>query len=95
MLGNNRDDWRAYDACELIQHGATLPPTRIDQGLADEFLKNQLRPKDLEALADEYQLDLQLHYHEGYDHSYYFIASLIEEQLRFHAGHLFGCPSVT
>jgi S-formylglutathione hydrolase len=60
----------------------------VDIGLADGFLEEQLKPDALEAAARQAGHALQLHRHPGYDHSYYFIASLIEEQLRFHARYL-------
>jgi S-formylglutathione hydrolase len=60
----------------------------VDQGDADDFLEEQLKPQALEAAAKESGYPLTFHQREGYDHSYYFIASFVEEQLRFHAGHL-------
>ncbi len=60
----------------------------IDQGEADNFLAEQLKPEILEAAAKANDYPLELRRHEGYDHSYYFIASFIEEHLRSHAAHL-------
>lgn len=63
-------------------------PSKVAQGTADNFLNEQLKPEMIEAAAkaNGYLLDLPLH--DGYDHSYYFIASFIEEHLRFHATYL-------
>lgn len=97
-LGNNTDDWRRYDTCELIKTNGVPLPVQIDQGLADNFLDKQLRLEDLKALAKSLNTTdstamtdathLYIDEHEGYDHSYFFIASFIEKHLRFHAQHL-------
>jgi S-formylglutathione hydrolase len=63
-------------------------PAKVDQGGADNFLNEQLKPDTLEAAAKTNDYPLEMHIHEGYDHSYYFIASFIEEHLHFHAKHL-------
>jgi S-formylglutathione hydrolase len=63
-------------------------PALVDQGEADNFLSEQLRPETLESAAQHSGYPLQLNRHEGYDHSYYFIASFIEQHLRFHGKHL-------
>ncbi|WP_199103978.1 S-formylglutathione hydrolase [Aquitalea sp. ASV11] len=89
-LGEDRQQWLEWDACHLLGQVPQIPPLRVDIGLADAFLENQLKPDALEAAARSAGHALQLHRHQGYDHSYYFIASLIEAQLRFHAGHLLG-----
>ena len=60
----------------------------VDQGLKDQFLENQLRPDALEAAARESGQSLVLRRHEGYDHSYWFIQSFIEDHLRWHAERL-------
>ena len=62
----------------------------IDQGLDDNFLIEQLKPELLEAVCEANQYPLTLRQHEGYDHSYYFIASFIGEHIAFHARHLKG-----
>ncbi|MEZ5479986.1 MAG: S-formylglutathione hydrolase [Thiolinea sp.] len=87
-LGNERSAWEAYDATCLIRDGAKAPPLLVDQGLADEFLAEQLYPDHLEAACAEQGVDLTLRRHEGYDHSYHFIATFIGEHLAFHAKHL-------
>ncbi len=87
-LGANQDNWRQFDASELMKQATKLVPTKVDQGEADSFLLEQLQPETLASSAkiNNYPLTLQLH--EGYDHSYYFIASFIEEHLRFHSTYL-------
>lgn len=87
-LGHQLEAWRQYDASELMRTATRFVPTLIDQGEADNFLQRELKPEALLAAARVSGYPLQLRRHEGYDHSYYFIASFIEEHLRFHADHL-------
>ncbi len=89
-LGTDRDSWKAYDACELIAQGKSKQPLLIDQGEADNFLREQLMPERLEQVCREYGYPLTLRRQPGYDHSYYFIATFIEEHVRYHAEHLRG-----
>jgi len=89
-LGQDTQSWKDYDACELLRVSTHPLPMRVDQGDADQFLDTQLYPERLEAAATANNYPLKMRYHQGYDHSYYFIASFIDEQLRFHASHLFG-----
>lgn len=87
-LGEDKATWRQYDASLLLQERDEVPPILVDQGTADNFLDEQL---DTEALIKANKLSggsAQIRYQEGYDHSYYFIASFIEEHLRFHARNL-------
>lgn len=84
-LGDDAEVWKQYDSCELIKHANNFMPTLIDQGKKDQFLDEQLKPEALLAAAGDNSVELRLH--DGYDHSYYFIASFIEEHLRFHAKH--------
>lgn len=86
-LGEEQNLWKEWDCCELIKSGAELPATLIDQGDADQFLQEQLLPGKLQELQSSLP-QLQFRMQPGYDHSYYFIASFIEEHLRFHARHL-------
>lgn len=86
-LGEHVEAWREYDTCELIKKSAQHLPMLIEQGLADNFLVEQLKPDNLLAAAKSVNYDLALNQHEGYDHSYFFIASFIEDHLRFHAKH--------
>ena len=87
-LGKDITNWRKHDASELMRQAQQFVPARVDQGGSDDFLVEQLKPETLEAAAKVSNYPLELHFHEGYDHSYYFIASFIEEHLRFHAIHL-------
>lgn len=88
-LGPDREAWRDYDATSLIQaRGWEGPPLLIDQGTKDQFLETQLKPELLREACERAGVQLELRLGEGYDHSYYFIASFIEEHLRFHAGNL-------
>jgi S-formylglutathione hydrolase len=88
-LGDDRSAWRAYDATALIADvGWPGPPLRVDQGMADSFLATQLKPELLESACAAAGVPLDLRRHDGYDHSYFFIATFIEEHLRFHARHL-------
>lgn len=87
-LGSNQDNWRRYDASELMKKATEFIPVKVDQGEADSFLQEQLQPETLVSAAKKSHYPLTLQLHEGYDHSYYFIASFIEEHLRFHATYL-------
>jgi S-formylglutathione hydrolase len=87
-LGPDRAAWRAYDACALIVDGAQVPDILVDQGTADQFLTNQLKPELLEAACRDARIPLTLNRREGYDHSYFFIASFIKDHLRWHAERL-------
>ena len=89
-LGEDRDLWRHYDATELVR-GLDAPPRHpilIDQGTADQFLEQELRPELFEAACAERDVGLELRRHDGYDHGYYFIATFIEDHLRHHAAAL-------
>lgn len=87
-LGKDTSKWANYDASLLMRESTSSVPALVDQGEADEFLEEQLKPETLEAAAKASGYPLKLNRHEGYDHSYYFIASFIEDHLRFHAQHL-------
>lgn len=85
-LGTDKQLWRKYDACALIaEKGWPHQSILIDQGLDDPFLQEQLKPELFQEACKRAQVPLNLRLHTGYDHSYYFIASFIEEHLRFHA----------
>ncbi|AVP98263.1 S-formylglutathione hydrolase [Ahniella affigens] len=84
-LGPDESTWQAYDACALVANAEAHVPMRIDQGTADEFLHTQLRPELLQAACQRVGYPLDLRMQEGYDHSYYFIASFIGEHIAFHA----------
>jgi S-formylglutathione hydrolase len=88
-LGDDRAPWREYDATALIgDRGWSGPPLLVDQGTADPFLDTQLKPGLLAAACRERNVPLELRMQDGYDHSYFFIASFIEDHLRYHARHL-------
>lgn len=87
-LGKDKKTWLNHDASDLMRRATTLVPAKVDQGLADDFLTEQLKPESLEAAAQASNYPLDLRLHDGYDHSYYFISAFIEEHLRFHAEHL-------
>ncbi len=83
-LGPDRSSWRQYDACALIEDGARLPDILVDQGTADQFLETQLKPELLVKACAGAGQKLTLRRHSGYDHSYYFISTFIEDHLRWH-----------
>lgn len=89
-LGSNEAAWQEYDASVLMRQASGHLPALVDQGSDDEFLVEQLLPGMLEAAAQESNYPLTFRYQEGYDHSYYFIASFIDDHLRFHHEHLSG-----
>ena len=90
-LGSDTGAWTDYDASEVARrvtnprHWGTI---LVDQGNDDAFLAEQLHPELLEKACAESGLDLELRYHDGYDHGYYFISTFIEEHLRHHAARL-------
>jgi S-formylglutathione hydrolase len=84
-LGEDREAWKAYDACELLRRATERLPILVDQGLGDEFLEMQLKPARFQTMADACAYPITLRLHAGYDHSYYFIASFIGEHLAHHA----------
>lgn len=89
-LGDDRSTWVAYDAAELIRQRKLGIPAFVDQGDADNFLEEQLKPQALVDAADEAGASLELRMQPGYDHSYFFIATFIGDHLEFHARHLGG-----
>jgi len=76
-LGDNPADWKNYDASELLKTTKFKGEILVDQGTEDKFLKEQLMPEKLESRV-------KLRMQSGYDHSYYFVSSFIEDHLRFH-----------
>jgi S-formylglutathione hydrolase len=87
-LGTDRSVWRRHDAVALIEDGARVPALLVDQGDADGFLKEQLRPELLAEACDKAGIDLTLRMQPGYDHSYYFISTFMADHLRWHAERL-------
>ncbi|MEH1950342.1 MAG: S-formylglutathione hydrolase [Nostoc sp.] len=84
-LGSNQENWRAYDASELVKQVGYHSSILIDQGTCDKFLAKQLLPEVFKQVCTDVNQPLNLRYQEGYDHSYYFIASFIEDHIRHHA----------
>lgn len=84
-LGEDRAAWAQHDACELLKAGARAPHLLVDQGLSDKFLAAQLRPELLEMACVEAGQSLALRRHAGYDHGYWFIASLMADHIAHHA----------
>lgn len=87
-LGDDRTTWLQYDTTELLKNNQQPVPALVDQGSQDSFLEEQLKPESLAEAAQSVDYPLELRMQEGYDHSYYFIASFIDDHLRFHAQHL-------
>src|SRR5690606_19757222 len=85
-IGSNKEDWKAYDTCELVKTASGKKfELLVDQGDADNFLREQLKPELLQAACQQADYPLNLRMQAGYDHSYYFIASFIGEHIAFHA----------
>ncbi len=87
-LGDDPTLWRNYDACALIEGGARVKAILVDQGAADGFLEEQLKPELLQAACETADIDLTLRMQPAFDHSYYFIASFIEDHLHWHNNQL-------
>jgi S-formylglutathione hydrolase len=87
-LGPDRAAWAAYDACALIDRGARVAGLLVDQGQADGFLVEQLKPELLATACAEAGIDLTLRMQPGYDHSYTFISTFMADHVRWHAERL-------
>ncbi|WP_159512829.1 S-formylglutathione hydrolase [Sphingomonas sp. T1] len=87
-LGPDRADWRAYDACALIADGARVADILVDQGEADGFLDEQLKPALLAEACTAAGIDLTLRMQPGYDHSYNFISTFMPDHVAWHAERL-------
>jgi S-formylglutathione hydrolase len=87
-LGADHDAWRRYDATELVRARPFAGAILIDQGLADKFLVDQLKPELFEAACHHVGQSLTLRRHGGYDHGYFFISTFMEDHLRHHAAEL-------
>lgn len=85
-LGGDKEAWKNYDATELVAN-YNGPPLElfIDQGTNDTFLKEQLHPNNLVQAATKAQVPIVLKMREGYDHSYFYIASFMPEHIEYHA----------
>ncbi|MDO5653750.1 MAG: S-formylglutathione hydrolase [Brachymonas sp.] len=84
-LGDDATAWKQHDAVELVTSATERLPLLVDQGDADEFLVNQLKPELLKAACDRAGHPLTLRMQPGYDHSYYFIASFMGDHMAHHA----------
>lgn len=89
-LGSEQNQWLQYDASFLLAQRQSSLPMLVDQGEADQFYPLQLRTEALIEANQRSQSGAQIRLQPGYDHSYFFISSFIEEHLRFHARHLKG-----
>ena len=87
-LGEDRAAWRAYDACALIEDGARADVLLVEQGTADQFLEEQLKPELLAEACGKANIPLTLNMRDGYDHSYYFISSFLADHVAWHAARL-------
>lgn len=87
-LGEDRSAWRAHDTVALIEVGARVSEILVDQGEADGFLVEQLRPSLLSKACNDAGIDLTLRLQPGYDHSYFFISSVMADHLAWHAARL-------
>lgn len=89
-LGDNQKDWELYDTCALIPKAKEKLHILVDQGQNDDFLRVQLKPVMLQQACQDAGHPLTLRLHAGYDHSYFFIASFIEDHINHHAAALWG-----
>ncbi|MEM6414704.1 MAG: S-formylglutathione hydrolase [Pseudomonadota bacterium] len=87
-VGPDRSLWREYDACALIKDGARFNEILVDQGAADNFLIDQLKPDLLQEACSAADIPLTLRHHNGYDHSYYFISTFMSDHIKWHADRL-------
>lgn len=87
-LGENRQAWRRYDATALLDDGARLPELLVDQGEADNFLAEQLKPELLARACEAAGVPLTLRMQPGYDHSYWFVSTFMADHLAWHAERL-------
>jgi S-formylglutathione hydrolase len=87
-LGPDRSGWRKHDAVALIEDGARLPELLVDVGEADPYLDDELKPELLERACQNAGIALTLRRQPGYDNSYYFISSFMDDHLRWHAERL-------
>jgi S-formylglutathione hydrolase len=89
-LGDDRNAWREYDACALIEDGARFADLLVDQGTADNFLEEQLKTHLLDEACREADIPATMRMQEGYDHSYFFVSSFIADHVAWHAERLRG-----
>ncbi|CAL8462943.1 g2477 [Coccomyxa elongata] len=93
-LGDNQEEWKQYDATELVQSYSGPPRSiLIDVGTADDFLEKQLKPENFAKAAAAHggsSVKLQLRMQDGYDHSYFFMSTFVDDHVAFHAKALKG-----
>ncbi len=89
-LGDEPAAWRRHDAVALIEDGARVSDVLVDYGDADQFLTEQLRPELLQRACAQADIPLTLRRQPGYDHSYYFVSTFMDDHLRWHAARLTG-----
>ena len=87
-LGSDFSTWKDYDTCELLKLKKASLPILVDQGDADQFLEEQLKPESLVQAAEVNGSEVKLRMQPGYDHSYFFISSFIDDHLEFHSKYL-------
>jgi S-formylglutathione hydrolase len=89
-LGDNKEDWKQYDASELLaSYTGAKTPILVDQGAADNFYEQkQLLPESLAEPSKQSGVPVEVRMQDGYDHSYYFISSFVDDHVDFHAKHL-------
>jgi S-formylglutathione hydrolase len=87
-LGDDSAAWQQYDACALIEQGARLPELLVDQGRADPYLDEQLKTHLLDEACREADIPATIRLHEGYDHSYLFVSTFIDDHIAWHAERL-------
>ena len=89
-MGEDRSAWLQYDTCALLSEAEQRLPILVDQGTGDNFLASQLKTELLVDAAKAAEYPIEIRMQEGYDHSYFFIASFIGEHIAFHAKHMAG-----
>jgi len=87
-LGDDRTAWRAYDSVALIEDGARAEHLLVDQGMADDFLVEQLQTHRLAEACKAARMEPEIRLQEGYDHSYFFISTFMADHIRWHAERL-------
>ena len=87
-LGPDRSTWRVHDAVALIEDGNRVTEILVDQGASDNFLERELKPELLAEACSKASIDLTLRMQQGYDHSYFFISTFMEDHLHWHAERL-------
>ena len=86
-LGADKSLWAEHDSCALLRERGTSLPMLVDQGSGDTFLEEQLKTPLLVAACEDAGVAATIRMQDGYDHSYFFIASFIDEHIAFHANH--------